>query len=363
MTLDVIGATDLARWVSVLGPARQLAEVLADTDFVPRNMRGKPDEVTAAIMYGDELGLGPMQALAGIDVVEGKPRPSAELARALILRAGHTFVMHEASGTRVRVSGLRHGAPEAERVTVDWTLDMARSAGLVNGVNWRKYPRAMLIARATSDLSRILFPDVIKGLGYIAETATSAAELEEWAGPEELPPVAPPTLPAIQRRVPPRPRSHPEVPPVEPVPAVDADPPTSPHGPPVDLPPETDPGAESNPEERPVADAWRRALFGAIGRTLGPGAGRTERLALCSAILGRDVATSNDLNRLEVSRIITWLEDPDTAWNWDAEHERGAIVRRSREPPTAVEDVPLPDPEGLDAWVAHEGEGGDDPWQ
>src|SRR3954471_9372796 len=100
MTLERL-PPHISRWVEILAPARQLAEVLADTEFVPKAMRGKPDAVTAAIMYGDELGLGPMQALAGMDVVEGKPRPSTELARALILRDGHTLTVHDATGSRV----------------------------------------------------------------------------------------------------------------------------------------------------------------------------------------------------------------------------------------------------------------------
>jgi len=331
--------TDLARWVGVLGPARQLAEVLAETDFVPKGMRGQPDAVTAAIMYGDELGLGPMQALAGLDVVEGKPRPSAELARALILRAGHTLTVHDATGTRVRVSGLRAGRPESERVVVEWTLDMARAAGLVNKANWRSYPRAMLMARATGDLARILFPDVIKGLGFLAESQADAETLEGWAGPETPAPVAPPAVPAIQRRSRPRPVESAPVP-------NPAEPPT---GLP-DLAPETDPGAEVTPDGPPVSDAARRALFGAIGRALGPKAQRAERLALCGAIVGREVATSNDLDGAEVSRILDWLEDyaaGRVSWIWDAEAERGAVAVAATQEPPEPDD---PFPEAVEPW-------------
>jgi hypothetical protein len=180
----------LSRWVSVLVPASQLADRIADTDFVPRSLRNKPGAVTAAILYGDELGIGPMQALAGIAVVDGRPYLSAQLMRAVILRNGHTLTVHSLSGTMARVSGLRVGEPESARVTIEWTLDMARAAGLLTKDNWRKYPRAMLLARATSDLARLLFPDALAGFGEIDDdSAPSVAQLSGWAAtvPDEAP--------------------------------------------------------------------------------------------------------------------------------------------------------------------------------
>jgi hypothetical protein len=343
MTLAPLdGAPDaMARWVAVLAPARQLAEILAATDFVPKGMRGNPDAVCAAILYGDELGLGPMQALAGLDVVEGKPRPSAELARALILREGHTITVHEATGTRVRVSGLRAGRPESERVLVEWTTDMARAAGLLNKSNWRSYPRAMLMARATGDLARILFPDVVKGLGYVDERAAQAADLEAWAPSLDTPapgvaPAADPRPPVapIGRRTPPRPIEDVDLPGA----ATGADNaptggrtigdgvtegPRGPDGvgesgpatPAPDLPPETaippDPDGYDPDHERPIRETQRRGLFHAIGRVLGPNAQRDVRLSLVSAILGRDITTTKDLTRGDASRCLDWFDRLD----------------------------------------------------
>jgi len=194
---------NVARWVSVLVPAAQLAERIANTEFVPRAMRGKPDAITACVMYGDEIGIGPMQALASIHVVEGRPYPSAELLRAMILRDGHSLVVHEMTGTRCRMSGLRAGAQETDRLAIEWTLDMARAAGLLGKDNWRKYPRAMLAARCTADLARLAFPDVVKGLGYLADTEDDAALLDAMA-PADQEAAPKRTRKAVQRRTKPR---------------------------------------------------------------------------------------------------------------------------------------------------------------
>lgn len=330
MSLAAIGSeTELSRWVGLLAPSRQLAEVLADTDFVPRAMRGKPDQVCAAIMYGDELGLGPMQALAGIDVVEGKPRPSAELCRALILRAGHTITVHDMTGQRCRVSGLRAGRPESERVVIEWTHDMARAAGLTSKSNWRSYPRAMLAARATSDLARLLFPDVVKGLGYIAETAESAEVLDQW-GSDAAPPVAPelPSRKPPQRKTParralrdpghtiatedkPGPDGSVDVP-------LPDDPWTPPQSdengpPPADLPPEVpEPNSEPEAPPAPISAAKLKALHALLSAVMGSASPPEERRAVLAAIVGHPVESSKLLTRPEGDRALDVLRQLET---------------------------------------------------
>ena len=53
-------------WIALMEPAVELAKAVANTEFVPKSLRGNPAAITAAILYGDEVGLGPMQSLARI---------------------------------------------------------------------------------------------------------------------------------------------------------------------------------------------------------------------------------------------------------------------------------------------------------
>ena len=52
----------IARWTRILPAAAMLADRIANTEFVSGAMRGKPDVITAAILYGDEIGVGPMSS-------------------------------------------------------------------------------------------------------------------------------------------------------------------------------------------------------------------------------------------------------------------------------------------------------------
>lgn len=370
----------LVRWVEILVPASQLAERIANTEFVPKAMRGKPDVVTAAIMYGDEIGIGPMQALGGIHVVEGRPYPSAELLRAMVLRDGHSLVVHEMTGTRCRMSGLRRGAQEADRLVIEWTLDMARAAGLVSKDNWRKYPRAMLAARCTADLARLAFPDVVKGLGYLAEDTEDATYLEAMTPADQDEPPKP-ARKAVQRRTRPRkgaPDPVPTAPALEPrtvpygpwgddqqlpppvgeaAPHLDPLPPSAmpdpePEQAPMEPPPDADPRPEPREDAPPVAPPPKgpgpqllRALHASLGRALGRGPSadvdRDDRLRLTGAMVGRELTTTNELTRTEAMHcldVLAAIAAGEATWQED---DQGRLeILDLREPPPDPEAAP-----------------------
>lgn len=363
---EPVESGNIGRWAAVLVPAAQLAERIAGTEFVPAAMRGKPDVVVAAIMYGDEIGVGPMQALAGIHVVDGRPQPSAELMRALILRAGHQITVHQSTGEIARISGLRAGHPESNRVPVTWSIDMARSAGLLHKQNWQKYPRAMLLAAASRDLARLLFPDVIKGLS--GGDDADPGEWEAWADTapaEPPPPVAPPLVRRRRegaKRLPepghtiatednpgpdgsvdvPLPESVPDGPPepearIEPGGGGEAA--TEGTAPPPSAEREGAPEPVGEAEPGPphmglMGDRQRRAVFAAFERIgiTGREEDRPRRLALASLMLGHDVMSFADVTRQDGFTITRLANDIETgALAWD--EQAGTLRRLFDEPP------------------------------
>ena len=143
-----------------------LAERISRTAMVPPSLRNKPDEVLAVVMYGAELGIGPMQALQQIEFISGKPSAKAELLRALVLEAGHLIVV---SGDRETAVAECKRKDWDEARTTTFTIGDAQLAGLLGKDGWKKYPDQMLTARVTSKACRMWFADVIAGMSYVPE--------------------------------------------------------------------------------------------------------------------------------------------------------------------------------------------------
>lgn len=157
-------------WIELMGPAGELAGKISETEFVPQRLRKRPAAVMACILSGQEAGIGPMQSLRQIFVTDdGKVGMAAELMRSLVLKEGHEIWPEEYTNTRVTMAGRRRGQPDANPTRVTWTMDDAKKASLAGRRNWQAYPRAMLTARATTELCRLIFADVIAGISYSLE--------------------------------------------------------------------------------------------------------------------------------------------------------------------------------------------------
>lgn len=165
----------LAEWARATDAVHQVALKLVETSFCPKQFRGAPDEATAAILAGLEVGLQPLASLRSFDVIEGVAAPRAQTLRAVAQSYGHEIVLLESTDTRCRMKGKRKGSSEWQEVL--WTVDRAKRQGLANKPNWTKMPQSMLVARATSEISRLIASDAILGLGYSVEEIADGADV------------------------------------------------------------------------------------------------------------------------------------------------------------------------------------------
>jgi hypothetical protein len=276
----------------------EYANYVANTALVPEPLRGKPDEVAAVILTGKEVGLDPMAALRSVAMIKGTPTFKAEALRGLVISKGHELWLEDSTTTRAIAAGRRHGSERVGRVT--WTMDDAKRAGIGGQPNYQRYPREMLVARATAALARQMFADVVMGLvaaEELDEFIYNGAPVGEALPPADAPPAESKTSarrrrPTAQAPAETTPRSPAGAAPVEPTP-----------------PPDPQPEPDVPPE--PLAtDAHKRRIFATmrdLGMTAGD-SGRDERLAYCSRVVGREITSSNELTIGEASKLIEQLE-------------------------------------------------------
>lgn len=344
---DLVLKRDTDGWTHVLPAVGDLASKISQTEFVPEAMRGKPAVVAAAILYGRELGLAPMTSLRSVIIIKGRPALSAEAMRAMVLAAGHDIRFQEMTGARCVMVGRRKG--QEETTTVTFTMDDAKKMGVGGGAQYSKMPRQMLAARATSELCRLIFADVIGGL-------ISDVEAEDTDN-EPLASVAPITT--ARRKA----KASPDPVPADPAEAPVAEPQADPE-PVLDddvidaeiVEDEPEPVAEPVAEPEPVADTPEIALLkqeldavvvseypsgpALLRQALKehqagepPKAGpispsqlkalqagfkdcgiddRDERLAVAARLAGRDITSANDLNGTEAKAVLDGLAHAKT---------------------------------------------------
>ena len=161
-----------------LTEAMAMAEMLADSQVVPKGFVGMPGNILVAIQMGAEVGLPPMAALQNIAVINGRPALWGDAQLAVCMASPdfddviEKFEGPEPKGgkyddafTAVCVA-KRIG--KSERVRTFSVAD-AKKAGLWGGNVWAKYPKRMLQMRARGFALRDTWPDRLRGLRHNVE--------------------------------------------------------------------------------------------------------------------------------------------------------------------------------------------------
>ena len=298
-----IQVRDTDSWASILPAVGDLASKISTTNFVPKSLRGKPAEIAACILTGREVGIGPMESLSKINVIDGRPSMSAELMRSLVMRDGHEIRYPTLTDDKVVAEGRRAGSESW--TTVTWSLTDAQRVGVASKDVWKKYPRQMLSARATSELCRLLFPDALGGISYTPEELDGEPEGTDSPTEARGATVKRRTLPVgtetpaekITPQIASEERQAAEA--IEPTPddqIVEAE------------IVEEVPAKPDNPMTGPQSK-----MMGALMREAGL-TDRADAIGYCIEIVGREITSRNDLTKPEAQQIIDAL----TSTNQDA---------------------------------------------
>lgn len=152
----------------------RIARMMSTSELVPKAYKDKPQDVLIAMEMGASLGIGPLQAIQNIAVINGKPclygdgmlavcagRPDFEnISEEPILDDKGKTVGYRCTVTR------RGRTP----IVQSFTIEQAQAAGLWGKQGpWKQYPDRMLQMRARGFALRDSFADALGGVRLAEE--------------------------------------------------------------------------------------------------------------------------------------------------------------------------------------------------
>lgn len=176
--VQVSESLQLARGEPSFADMMLLADTLLKTGFLPQAIK-TAGQALAIILTGKEMGLGPMQSLRSIGVINGRPVLAADLQLALFHRAGGMSKWVTLTETDAKL-WLKH--PNGVEHTETFSMDDALRAKLTDrGDTYQKYPKAMLRSRAiTAGLKSVGF-EPVTGVYDPDELGAIVPNAEDWS--------------------------------------------------------------------------------------------------------------------------------------------------------------------------------------
>lgn len=131
-----------------------------------------PEEAFMRIMAGRDMGISPVAAIRGVHDIKGKDAIDATMQRAAIMLSGKCARFDVVCSHQLCTITTRRTDGIQGTVVITWTLaeairaelysvDAAAGKEKTKKGAWEKYTRNLLLARATSDIARQVYPDVL----------------------------------------------------------------------------------------------------------------------------------------------------------------------------------------------------------
>ncbi len=154
-----------------LKEAMEYAKMIAASDLVPKDYKGKDGNCLIGMQFGAELGLPPLQALQNIAVINGKPGVYGDLGKALLLSKGFKIEERDVKDIKAKSEGwCKITRPNGQTTERTFGMEDAKTAKLWGKEGpWTNYPYRMMAWRAFWWAARDAAADVLKGIWGIEE--------------------------------------------------------------------------------------------------------------------------------------------------------------------------------------------------
>lgn len=156
---------------------REMASVMAKTGMFGK----KPEELLALMLIAQAEGLHPARAAQDYDVIQGRPALKSQAALSRFQESGGRVKWIERTDKTAKAE-FTH--PNAESITVEWTIARAAQMGLAGKDNWKKQPMVMLQWRCVAEGIRACYPACLNRLYLVEEVQ----DFEPRNVTHELPP-------------------------------------------------------------------------------------------------------------------------------------------------------------------------------
>lgn len=145
--------------VNELEAYSKMAKFLFESRLYPEI--DSPAKAVVLMMTAQSMGLHPMDAIRGIDIIKGRPALKPQFLGALIIRAGHpVYDVAERSATACRILFYRREKPQ-KATEVTFTIEEAKAAGLAGRDGaWKNFTADMLFNRCLARGARQCYPEI-----------------------------------------------------------------------------------------------------------------------------------------------------------------------------------------------------------
>ncbi|MCG9964588.1 hypothetical protein [Shewanella cutis] len=168
--------------------AFQIAEMLSQSEMVPKNYQRKPNDIVIAMAMGAELGFQPLQSLQNIAVINGRPSVWGDAFRALIIGSPDLVEFKEwyENDTAHCLIKRRLASGAVVEFNGSFSLEDAKQAGLLGKQGpWTQYTKRMQQWRALGFAGRDAYADRLRGIWLDVEAQDLPPERDITPQPEK----------------------------------------------------------------------------------------------------------------------------------------------------------------------------------